>query len=99
MVILILERAPTTLKGELTRWLLEVRPGVFVGHVSALVREALLDRCRSRIGSGGALMLVPAQSEQGFRAITLGRLSREIVDVEGLYLVRIPHRVDPEVPF
>ncbi|MCC6998523.1 MAG: type I-E CRISPR-associated endoribonuclease Cas2 [Deltaproteobacteria bacterium] len=99
MVILILEKAPTTLKGELTRWLLELRPGVFVGQVSALVREALFERCRARIGQGGVLMLVPAQTEQGFRAITAGRLSRELVDAEGLYLVRVPHKIDPSVPF
>ena len=38
MVVMILERVPVLLRGELTRWLLEVRAGVFVGTMSAGVR-------------------------------------------------------------
>jgi CRISPR-associated protein Cas2 len=39
MVVLILERVPPGLRGELTRWFLEPQAGVFVGRVSAIVRE------------------------------------------------------------
>ena len=42
--LLVLERVPASLRGELTRWLLETRPGVFVGHVSAMVRDKLWDK-------------------------------------------------------
>ena len=104
MVTLILERVPPTLRGELSRWLMEVRTGVFVGHVSALVRDALFERCRERMRDGGVLMIVPARTEQGFRIQASGNLSREIVDMDGLYLVREPARKKPpvsddEVPF
>lgn len=95
MVVMILEKVPTSLKGELSRWLMEVRPGVFLGHVSALVREALFERCRSKMRDGGVMMIASAQTEQGFRVWAVGNLSREIVDVEGLYLPR-QRRVEKE---
>ena len=41
MIVMILENVPTSLRGELSRWLLEPRAGVFVGHVSARVRDKL----------------------------------------------------------
>ena len=41
MLVMVLENVPPSLRGELTRWLIEPRPGVFVGHVSALVRDRL----------------------------------------------------------
>ena len=44
MIVLIVERAPASLRGEVTRWLLETQPGVFVGHVSAMVRDKLWDK-------------------------------------------------------
>ena len=45
MIIMILEKVPVSARGELTRWLLEPRAGVFVGHVSAMVRERLWEKC------------------------------------------------------
>lgn len=41
MVVLVVTACPAGLRGHLTRWLLEISPGVFVGHVSARVREDL----------------------------------------------------------
>jgi CRISPR-associated protein Cas2 len=102
MVVILLEKVPTTLKGDLSRWLTEVRPGVFLGHVSALVRDALFERCRARMRGGGVVMIAPAQTEQGFRVWTAGNPSREIYDHEGLYLVRerqVQHEeIDPAEP-
>jgi len=102
MVVIILEKVPTALKGDLSRWLTEIRPGVFLGHVSALVREALFERCRARMRDGGVVMIAPAQTEQGFRVWTAGNLTREIVDHEGLYLARRriveTEAIDPDEP-
>ena len=92
MVVMIFERAPAGLRGELSRWLMEVRAGVFLGHVSALVRDGLFEHCKTKLAGGGMLMVFPAQTEQGFRVRVWGNMSREVVDVEGLYLVRVPVR-------
>jgi len=45
MLVMILETVPVGLRGELTRWLIEPHPGVFVGHVSGLVRDRLWLKC------------------------------------------------------
>lgn len=90
MVVLILERVPQGLRGELTRWLLEPQAGVFVGRVSASVRDRLWEKACSKAGEGGCLILFSSDNEQGFRVRTWGRTARSIDDFEGLFLVRVP---------
>ena len=41
VVVVVLTACPVGLRGDLTRWLLEISPGVFVGHISARVRDGL----------------------------------------------------------
>jgi len=88
--VIILEKAPTSLRGELTRWLIEPAPGVFVGHVSAMVRERLWDKCCERLREGGAVQLWSTNNEQRFAARTAGSTRREVVDFEGLQLILRP---------
>jgi CRISPR-associated protein Cas2 len=38
---MILEKVPRNLKGALTRWLIEVRSGIFLGNPTQRVREEL----------------------------------------------------------
>lgn len=90
MTVLILERVPTSLRGELTRWLLELRAGVFVGEVSAMVRDKLWEMACERAGGGAAILLHSAAKEQGFAMRTWGLPEREVVDFEGLALLRVP---------
>lgn len=88
MLILLLENVRPTLRGELSRWLFEVKAGVFVGKVSALVREELWHLVEQQLGKGSAVMIQSANNEQGFSAKTLGNPSRRLVDIEGLFLVQ-----------
>lgn len=90
MVILILERVPAGLRGELSRWMIEPRAGVFVGNVSALVRDKLWDKVEQQARGGAALLLHTARTEQGFRVRSHGDPSRTPVDLEGVALVRLP---------
>ena len=91
MVVFILERVPPGLLGELTRWLLEPKTGVFVGKISALVRDLLWDKvCRESRG-GASLLVHAAEREQGFAIRIWGGPSRQVEDFEGLLLIRVPH--------
>lgn len=90
MVVLILERVPPGLRGELTRWLLEAKTGVFVGRVSAMVREKLWEKARAKSAGGACLMIHTTDNEQGYRVQTWGDTSRSVVDFDGLSLIRIP---------
>jgi CRISPR-associated protein Cas2 len=88
MVVMILEKVPTSLRGELTRWLIEPHPGVFVGHVSALVRDKLWEKCVKKLGNGGMIQMWSTNTEQRFAIRSWGQTDRDIVDMEGLWLVR-----------
>jgi len=92
MLVMCLKRVPQSLRGELTRWLIEPRPGVFVGQVSAMVRDRLWEKCCKRATyHGGVVQIWTTNNEQGFDMRTYGALWREVVDYEGLKLVRQPN--------
>lgn len=88
MVVLILERVSPSMRGELTRWMLELHPGVFVGTLSALVRDRLWSNVTNRLRDGAAILVYSAPGEQGFAIRTFGVGSRVVEDFEGLLLVR-----------
>ena len=90
MTVLILERVPASLRGELSRWMIEPRTGVFVGKVSALVRERLWDKARLGAKEGAGMLLYSSATEQGFLAHSFGETTRDLVDWEGLTLVFTP---------
>lgn len=89
MIVLVLENAKPSLRGEISRWLFEIKVGVFAGRVSALVRDELWGLIEEKIGTGSALMIYPQRNEQGFDARMLGNPSRKLVDIEGILLVQI----------
>ncbi len=90
MVVLILERVPPGLRGELTRWFLEPRAGVFVGRVSAMVRDKLWEKTCGQTREGGCVMMYSSDNEQGFLIRSWGEMTRSVEDFEGLFLVRVP---------
>jgi CRISPR-associated protein Cas2 len=87
---MILEKVSASLRGELTRWLIEPRSGVFVGHVSARVRDRLWEKSIQRKQSGGVIQIWNSNNEQRFAIRVAGDTSRKLVDVEGLQLIQIP---------
>lgn len=88
MVVFVLENASPGLRGELSRWLFEVKAGVFVGKLSALVRDELWKMVESKIKNGSALLIYSTNSEQGFTARSLGDPSRQLIDIDGVLLVK-----------
>lgn len=90
MVVMVLERTPGSVRGELARWMLELHAGVFVGDMSALVREKLWELVCGRLKGGAALLAYSSDREQGFAIRYWGDTKRYIEDYEGLMLVRTP---------
>lgn len=86
MTVVVLIAAPEGLRGHLTRWLIEITAGVFVGNPSARVRERLWTLLSGRIGGGQAIMLHPASNEQGWAVRTAGVDRGYPVDFDGLML-------------
>lgn len=90
MLVMILEKITPGARGELSRWLVEVKTGVFVGHVSARVRDKLWEKYESAKRLGGVTQIWSTNTEQKFQMRMTGDTSRQIVEMEGLQLVRIP---------
>lgn len=87
MVVMILEKVPTSVRGELSRWLIEPHPGVFVGHVNAMVRDRLWDKCCKAKRAGGVVQIWSTNTEQRFQMRMAGATKRTVVDLDGLQLV------------
>ncbi len=89
MIVLVLTACPEGLRGHLTRWLMEVSAGVFVGHVSKRVRQELWSRVAELIGGGRALVVYSVPGEQRLAVRTYGH-HWVPEDFEGLTLMRRP---------
>ncbi|MBM7000854.1 type I-E CRISPR-associated endoribonuclease Cas2 [bacterium] len=89
MVVIVLEKCPAALRGDLTKWLQEASVGVYVGHVSARVRDELWDRVCSEAKSGRATMVFSARNEQRYE-IRVHNTCWEPVDFDGLTLMMRP---------
>ncbi|MGP4088309.1 type I-E CRISPR-associated endoribonuclease Cas2e [Streptomyces sp. KR55] len=90
MTVIVLTNCPPGLRGFLTRWLLEISAGVFIGNPSARVRDALWDEVRQYAGQGRALLAHTTNNEQSFTFRTHDHAWHP-VDHEGLTLIRRPH--------
>ncbi|MCE5257559.1 MAG: type I-E CRISPR-associated endoribonuclease Cas2e [Chloroflexi bacterium] len=95
MIVILLERASPSVRGELSRWLVEPQTGVFVGNVSAMVRDKLWELTCARLrraekSRGGALLIWNTNNEQGFGVRSYGCTNREVIDFDGLSLILRP---------
>ena len=87
MIVMIVERATPSLRGELTRWLIQPKTGVFIGRLPARVRDLLWQRVQKALASRGAAVLAySSNTEQGFTLRTFGRTSKLVEDFDGLLL-------------
>ncbi|MFE3758029.1 type I-E CRISPR-associated endoribonuclease Cas2e [Nocardia tengchongensis] len=90
MVVLVLSACPAGLRGHLTRWLLEVSPGVFVGILTARVRDLAWQRVTELSKDGRAIMIYSKRSEQRL-AFKVHHHEWEPVELDGVHLMRRPH--------
>jgi len=86
MVVIVLECASSSLRGELTRWMMELKAGVFIGTISSRVRDLLWKKI---VGSAvrAAFMAYKANNEQGFVLISCGDSRKAVQDFDGLQLI------------
>ncbi len=88
MMVLMLERVPRGMRGELSRWLIEPKANVFIGEVSAMVRDRLWDMACQESKGGSAFMVHSTNNEQRFAWRIWGAPAYIPEDFEGLMLVR-----------
>ena len=92
MTIIILEKVSTSLKGELSKWLIEIATGVFIGKTSALVREKLWEKCIEKCDEGRVTMAWRTNNEQGFDFKNYNERRKVPIDIEGVKLILKPSR-------
>ncbi|MDS1272262.1 type I-E CRISPR-associated endoribonuclease Cas2e [Lipingzhangella sp. LS1_29] len=91
MTVIVLTHCPQGLRGLLTRWLLEISPGVFIGNPSSRIRDVLWEEVREHRGNGRALLAYGTDTEQGYTFRTFEHKWRP-VDHEGLTLIERPNQ-------
>lgn len=99
MIVVCLSDCPPKVRGDITQWLMEVNTGVYVGNLSARVRDELWERICKNIGSGRATMVFSAAGEQKMR-FYVHNTPWEAVDYDGLTFMRrpLPGQVAGELP-
>ncbi|MFD8550114.1 type I-E CRISPR-associated endoribonuclease Cas2e [Streptomyces fradiae] len=89
MIVIATTAVPDHLRGALSRWTSEVVSGIFVGSVSARVRDELWHAVTEVVGNGAAVLVHPAATEQGYAIRTAGSRRRTPADFDGLTLIRM----------
>ena len=89
MIVITLSDCPPKVRGDLSKWLIEINTDVYVGQVSARVREELWKRICENLHTGRATMVFHTIGEQhmDFR---VHNTTWEPVDFDGLKLMRRP---------
>lgn len=88
MIVITMKNYPEALRGDLTLWLQEIATGVYVGHVSARIRNYLWQRVKDHIGSGEATLSYTTNNEQHYTFETLNS-KRQVIHYEGIDLLRV----------
>jgi CRISPR-associated protein Cas2 len=90
MLVMILKKVPASLRGELSRWLIEPETGVFLGNPSARVRDELWQLAVRKCKGGSVLQIWSRNGPQGYVYRCAGAAPRRLKDFEGIALVRRP---------
>ena len=89
MTVLYLSNCPPSLRGDLTKWLMEIATGVYVGRISARVRDKLWERVVETSKGGRAVLVFSTNNEQRMDFRIHGE-TWEPIDFDGLKLMLRP---------
>ena len=89
MIVVSMNNCPPKLRGDLSKWLLEINTGVYVGQVSAKVRDALWKRICENISDGQATMVFTTNNEQHMD-FYVHNTKWQPVDFDGIKLMKHP---------
>ncbi len=89
MIVISTTAVPDHVRGALSRWLVEPTAGLYVGTVSARVRDELWAAVAASVADGAAVCIHPADTEQGFLIQTAGERRRHVIEFDGLQLIAL----------
>src|SRR5271169_6319880 len=80
MLVMILEKLPRKWRGALSRWLIELKPGMFLGNPSQRIRDELWRKITDRPPLGYVLQLWSSRHPQGYEYRQYGESKRMFSD-------------------
>ena len=89
MIVVTVTDCPPRLRGDLSKWLLEINTGVYVGQLNPRVREELWKRICKHLLRGRATMVYSANNEQRM-SFHVHNTTWQPADYEGITLMRRP---------
>ncbi|NIH83757.1 type I-E CRISPR-associated endoribonuclease Cas2e [Amycolatopsis granulosa] len=90
MTVIVVAACPVGLRGHLTRWMLEISPGVFVGTINQRIRALMWARVIDMVKTGRAIMVYHAPNEQGL-AFEVHQHDWQPIEHEGIHLILRPN--------
>ena len=69
--------------------MVEVTTGVFVGDLSATVRDLLWKKCETKLEQGRCALIYRMNNEQGFTLRLSGDFNRSITELDGLQFIAV----------
>ena len=89
MIVITLTSCPPKLRGDLSKWLCEINTGVYVGNLSARVRDKLWMRVCENLDNGKATMVYSSNNEQHLE-FRVHNGEWAAVDFDGITLMKRP---------
>ena len=93
LTVVTLSKAPPSLRGDLSKWMQEIAPGVYVGNFNSKVRGELWLRILESVKHGQATMSYAFRNEIGYDFMTHNTDSK-VIDYDGIPLVMFPNTED-----
>lgn len=83
--VLTLQRAPESIRGQLSRYMQEVRPFTFVGNLNKNIADKIWDKVCECEGID-AVFIEPDKTEQGYTVRTFNNPDYDVAEFDGLIL-------------
>ena len=74
---------PSSLRGDLTKWMQEIATGVYIGNFNSKIREKLWNRIQANVGEGEATISYYYRNEIGYQFDTINS-QKSVVDFDGI---------------
>ena len=87
LTVVVVESVPPRLRGRLALWLVEVRPGVYIGNYSVRVREMIWEQVVVGLEGGSAVMVWSERNDSGYDFVMVGDIRRVPKEMDGIKLI------------
>lgn len=89
--LITLKKTLISLRGDLTKWMQEIAPGVYVGNFNSKIRQEIWKRVIDSSGIGEATLSFTERNEIGYNFETFNT-NQKVIDFEGIPLVMYPKK-------